>query len=855
MFFSKFRSILSQISSFTSPRKGVYPGWKIVFSPGLIASFAIAFIVIILQQSGGLQYPELRLFDLLMRLQPKQKTDPRLLVVTITEADLKAQGWPLSDETLAEILAQLQQHQPIAIGIDVYRDLSQPPGTQKLATQLQAENIIAITNLGDPVIPPPANIPPERVGFNDVPVDPDGVIRRQLLFASTSEATYFSLSLQLALLYLSNEGIQPRNSAINPNHIQLGNQVFIPLKTGSGGYANVDDLGYQILLNYRGRQIANTVSISEVLSGNVDPKLIRDKIILIGATAPSLKDFFLTPYSHSEPVNPMMPGVFVHAQMTSHILSVALNDFGNSKFNTFEQKPRLFWFLSLELEFLWIFTWALIGGLVTWRIRHPFHQALALGFALSTLLGISYGLFLFKGWLPIISPKLALVLSSISIIIYKQVYYLSHDSLTGLPNRANFLNKAAEKIESNIPRKTWVAILFLNVDRFKVINDTLGHEAGDQLLIQLVNRLKTCVRTSDTFARLSADEFAILIGNLRQPRNSVCVAERIQQALLLPFSLQDQKVFRTLSVGIALNDSTDITAETLLRNANIAMYQARNQGTGCYQVFEPKMNVDGKQYLQLETELRFALERQEFILHYQPLISLETGKIVGVEALIRWRHPRKDLLFPHEFMSVAKETGLIIPIGLWVIREACHQLKEWQQLGENSELTMGVNLSSRQFSQPDLVEQLQEIISESGIQPENLRLEISESVMMKDVNETIEYLQQLKALKVHLSIDDFGTGFSSLSSLNCFPVNTLKIDRSFITKMEADDQSEKLLVIQTIITLAHALNLAVIAEGVETPTQAEILRSLGCEFAQGFYFLAPVTADLAISFIESDPTW
>jgi diguanylate cyclase (GGDEF)-like protein len=397
--------------------------------------------------------------------------------------------------------------------------------------------------------------------------------------------------------------------------------------------------------------------------------------------------------------------------------------------------------------------------------------------------------------------------------------------------------------------------LLLNVDRFKVINDSLGHQAGDQLLVDLVHRLKTCVRTSDVIARLSADEFAILIENIREPQNAIWVAERIQQALILPFFLQGQEVFRTMSIGIALNDSTDMSAEDLLRNANTAMYQARSQGTGSYQVFEQKMNVDGKQHLQLETDLRLALQRKEFVLYYQPLISLKTGKVIGLEALIRWEHPQRDLLFPNEFMSVAKETGLIIPMGQWVIREACHQLKEIQDRFGDLELIMGVNLSGRQFSQPDLVDQIHDIILESGIDPRYLRLEICESVVMKDVDETIALLQQLKALNVRLSIDDFGTGFSSLSSLNRFPIDTLKIDRSFISQMEAEGEGENFGIVQTIITLAHVLKLAVIAEGVETAKQVEQLRTLGSEFAQGYYFLRPVPADIVIAFIESDPCW
>ncbi len=850
----KLRSILSRIPLLNSYQNSL-PSWAISFAPGFAASVVITLIVWIVQQLGSLQPLELRIFDLLVRLQPPQKLDSRLLIVTITEADLKKQGWPLSDQVLAETLIQLQQHQPQVIGIDIYRDLAQPPGTEQLIQQLQAENIVAITNLGTPRIPPPPNIPPERIGFNDIPVDPDGVIRRQLLFASTEEETLLSLSLKLALFYLNNKGIEPRSYERNPNHMQLGNGVFIPLKFWQGGYTNIDDLGYQILLNYRQEQIAETLSIGEVLAAEFDPSLVRDRIVLIGATAPSLKDAFLTPYSAAAFNDVMMPGVFIHAHMVSHLLSVALNNLGINEPYQFWQSPRLFWFLPRGVEPIWIWGWALIGGMVTWLIRHPVKQGIAVSLALISLFGIGYGLFIFKGWLPLIAPGLAFVLSSVSVIAYKQVYYLSHDSLTSLPNRTTFVHHIEGVMTRNKRRNKLCGILFLNIDRFKIINESLGHQAGDQLLLDLVKRLKICVRTSDIIARLSGDEFAILIENMRASQNAIWVAERIQQALISPFHLQGQDVFRTVSIGIALNESTGISAEDLLRNANTAMYQARSQTTGSYQVFESKMNVDGKQHLQLETELRRAVQYQEFVLHYQPLISLKTGKIIGLEALIRWQHPQKDLLFPNEFMSIAKETGLIIPMGQWAIQEACHQLKRFQDRFHDLELVMGVNLSSRQFSQPDLVEQIQESILESGVNPQNLRLEISESVVMQEVEETIALLQQLKALNLRLSIDDFGTGFSSLSSLNRFPIDTLKIDRSFVALMETEGEGENIGIVQTIITLAHVLKLGVIAEGVETAQQVKQLRILGCELAQGYYFLRPVPAEQVIEFIESDPYW
>ncbi|NJK38541.1 MAG: EAL domain-containing protein [Oscillatoriales cyanobacterium SM2_3_0] len=813
-------------------------------------------LVLTIRQLGGLQTLELKAFDQGMRLQPSWQPDSRLLVVEITETDIQAAGrWPLSDKTLAEAFAILQQHQPAVIGLDLYRDISQEPGSVALARQLQKDNVIAITNIGEPPVLPPPNVPPERVGFNDVVLDPDSTIRRQLLLASTETETLFAFSLQLALACLETQGITAENDPDNPDAIKLGQAVLMPLNPNDGGYQNIDNRGYQILLNYRGLQPAPTLTLGEVLRKEFNPDLVRGKGVLIGVSADSVKDTFLTPYSPTAP-KALMPGVVIHAQMVSHLLSVATQNRGAEEVATIADAlplPKPFWFWPDWGEGLWIGVWGLGGSILIWRSRQLSQQTLVLGLGFLSLLAISYGGLLFSGWIPVVAPVLAFLLAGTGTMAYKQVHYTYHDALTGLPNRAVFLHRVEQAIAQTQQTQTQFAVLLINIDRFKLVNEGLGHQAGDQLLLELVKRLQEYLRARDLMARLGGDEFAILLENLKHPENAVAVAERIQQSLTLPFQIEPQSIFRTVSIGIAVSQLGDIQAADLLKNASTALCLARSQGQGRYQLYAANMQSDSLERLQLETDLRLALQQEEFVLYYQPIISLTTERVAGFEALIRWQRPNHGLVTSSQFISIAKDSGLILPIGQWAIQAACQQLKLWQeQFSPEIELLMGVNVSGRQFAQLNFVEQLQTTIRETGILPQSLKLEITESVMMGDVTENITLLQQIKTLGVKLSIDDFGTGFSSLSFLSRFSVNTLKIDRVFIGQMEPEDQGENLAIVEAIIALAHALNLDVVAEGVETERQLQQLRAWGCEFAQGYYFLEPLPASDATRFLASN---
>ncbi|HYY43056.1 MAG TPA: bifunctional diguanylate cyclase/phosphodiesterase, partial [Pyrinomonadaceae bacterium] len=385
------------------------------------------------------------------------------------------------------------------------------------------------------------------------------------------------------------------------------------------------------------------------------------------------------------------------------------------------------------------------------------------------------------------------------------------------------------------------AVVYLDVDRFKVINDSLGHPIGDQLLIGLARRLEGCLRPGDTVARLGGDEFILLIEDLNAESEAIVVAERIQAQLQTPFDLSGREVYATVSIGIASSWTSYQNPEDIVRDADTAMYRAKTMGKARYEIFDGAMHAHATSVLQLETDMRHALERNEFFVHYQPIVALDDFKLRGFEALVRWQHPERGYISPGEFIPIAEETGLIIPLGEWVLREACAQMERWQKIfPADPPLVISVNLSSKQFIQQDLIKQVAGIIEETNIDPKGLKLEITESMVMDNVEQATEMLRQLRALGLKLSIDDFGTGYSSLSYLHRFPVDTLKIDRSFVTRMT--DNNENLEIVRTIVTLAQTLGMDVVAEGVETNEQLSMLHTLGCENGQGYFFSKPVDA-------------
>jgi diguanylate cyclase (GGDEF)-like protein len=419
-----------------------------------------------------------------------------------------------------------------------------------------------------------------------------------------------------------------------------------------------------------------------------------------------------------------------------------------------------------------------------------------------------------------------------------------HDTLTGLPNRPLFKEHCKKALQRFQRKEDYLfAVLFIDLDRFKVINDNWGHATGDRLLVMISHILIECSRNVDTVARLSGDEFTILLEDLQEVDNAIAVAERILERLSFAIDLEDRKVFTGASIGIVLGSTQYQNSEDLLRDADIAMYRAKALGKGCYAIFDHEMYAQTAHLSQIETDLRLAIERQEFLLHYQPIVSLETGTTIGFEALVRWQHPERGLIYPNDFIGIAEDTGLIVPIGEWVLQEACTQLKTWQdKIPDAALLHMSVNLSGRQIQQLDFIDKLKNVLATTGLNGKSLRLELTETMLMDNSTRTIQILSQIKEQDVQLSIDDFGTGYSSLSYLNRFPVNALKIDRSFVNLI--DSQVENCEIVKTIITLAHSLGMKAIAEGVETASQSMYLRNLGCEAAQGYFFSKPLPVQL-----------
>ncbi len=419
-------------------------------------------------------------------------------------------------------------------------------------------------------------------------------------------------------------------------------------------------------------------------------------------------------------------------------------------------------------------------------------------------------------------------------------YLANHDALTGLPNRVLFLERLDLGLARAHRTQKMVAVMFFDLDRFKIINDTLGHSVGDQLLQEVATRVRGCLREDDTVARLGGDEFTVILEGINEDKYVAMVAQKIIDILAKPFKLVGQEVFVTASVGISVYPNDGEDPHSLVRHADVAMYRAKEMGKNNYQFFKTEMNTRAFERLTLENNLRRALERNEFELHYQPQLDLASGDVVGAEALIRWRHPELGLVSPDRFIPIAEETGLIIPIGEWVLRTACAQNKAWQRAGF-APLHVAVNLSGRQFKQKDLLRMIERAFAETGLDPAFLELEITESVIMEHADETIATLACMKTMGFQLSIDDFGTGYSSLSYLKRFPIDTLKIDRSFVHDITTDQDDAAITT--AVIALAHSLNLKVIAEGVENGEQLEFLRAQGCDMIQGYHFSRPMTVE------------
>jgi diguanylate cyclase (GGDEF)-like protein len=418
-------------------------------------------------------------------------------------------------------------------------------------------------------------------------------------------------------------------------------------------------------------------------------------------------------------------------------------------------------------------------------------------------------------------------------------FFANHDTLTGLPNRAMFNERLTQALARAQRLATMAAVLFVDLDRFKVINDTLGHDAGDQLLKQLADRLRDCLREGDTIGRQGGDEFVVLIEDVADPTQIAGVAQKILDTVARPYLIAGQEFHVTASIGISIYPDDGLDQQELLKNADIAMYRAKEQGKNNHQFYSDQMNLHSFERLALETSLRRAIERDEFLLHYQPKVDMRSGRITGVEALLRWQHPELGMVPPGQFVGLAEETGLIAPIGEWVLRTACAEAQGWISRGMPP-VSVAVNLSARQFTRDDLTATIMRILRETGLDPRLLELEITESTVMHNPDRATEVLQQLKRIGVRVAIDDFGTGYSSLSYLKRFPISSVKIDRSFVLDLPGD--KDDAAITQAVIAMAHSLRVRAVAEGVETSEQYRFLEENLCDEMQGNYFSPPVDA-------------
>jgi diguanylate cyclase (GGDEF)-like protein/PAS domain S-box-containing protein len=427
-----------------------------------------------------------------------------------------------------------------------------------------------------------------------------------------------------------------------------------------------------------------------------------------------------------------------------------------------------------------------------------------------------------------------------------------YDPLTGLPNRALFLTRVEFALERLHRRDSGFAVVLLDLDRFKVVNDSLGHAVGDLLLKGVAERLATILRPEDMVARLSGDEFAVLVEDIAGLNEAMAIATRVLESMAAPFDLDGKELYSAASVGIAMSRPGYGAPDEVLRDAEIAMHRSKAGGAGSYEVFDLQMQSEAMARFELETGLRRALEREELRVQYQPIVELATGRLAGLEALVRWEQPSGEMTPPQAFIPMAEQTGLIVPLGYWVLEEACRQLRRWEDADPAAaDLTMSVNLSPRHFAQPDLAERVAEVLESTGLGAHRLKLEITESVVMEYSASVVNTIRALERLGVRLRIDDFGTGYCSLSYLHTLPLDGLKIDRSFIAHAQAGDR--KLL--RAIVSMAHNLGLSVVAEGIEEPALLEELLELGCEFAQGFYFAAPLSAEAVGDLVRTPRAW
>lgn len=784
---------------------------------------------------------ELFLFDHAVRLRSDRPPDSRLLIVGLTDEDIANYGWPLPENILASLLSKLQANNPRVIGLDLYQ---QETESSQLAEQFAKDNVVGIykADTEDHLSSRQSltAIPEERLGFSDLVIDRDGIVRRSLLFVETDGSyndPFYSFALLLALNYL---GIEKNEFKVTPYSLQVKDAELPILNKGSGGYQGIDNSGYQILLRYRNRDYsAAQVSITDVLDNQVSPELITNKIVILGSTNSSLKDYFYTPYSAKQANQFVMPGVFIHAQITSQLIDIVTNE-----------SNALYRFIPVWAEPILVLTFSIIGGLISWHLKRNFLKLISISILIAVILLTTYCLFLGMIWIPVAELILGILLSTSLTTGQRLLYQSAYDESTKLPKRDLFITEIQKglRLVSPQPYSSRIFVIFIGIDRIDAINKSLGYQAGEEIIKLVFQKSKGYIPRTAEIARLGDSEFAIFLKADEETMRTY--ADQIYSLLNEPISLNDNLLLLKAHLGISSSTiEQPLSAEKLIQNAHLAMYQNRVSRPSRYTLFSNQMlSVDNDRLL-LESNLLKAIEKESFILLYQPIVNLRSQTLAGFEALIRWPQEDGSHISPEKFIPIAEETSLILPLGRWVIQTALRQLREWKSFSQNHQLTISINLSGYQLCQDDLLEFIKKALLENNIQGKEISLEITENIIIDDIDHSINLMSQLKALGVRFSIDDFGTGYSSLSYLHRLPLDTIKIDKFFISSIH--NSIEDSAIVKTILSLSRSLNLNVVAEGIETAGQAEVLRKNLCEYGQGYFFGRPLTAEQAETILKN----
>ncbi len=779
-----------------------------------------------------LQELDRSLYDGLSALKPVEQ-HPAIVLITIDDKSLARLGrWPWPRETHARLLDRLSASKPAAIGFDLLfsdNDAANPASDERFAAAIKrSANVVLAMAPGDPLLGTAAEMLPlpslalaaSKLGHVDLELDDDGVARRSYLYAGWQQSRWPSLGLALAELY--RPGLKDAN---------------MPLAQGDGWVRQ-----HQQLIGFTGDSGTFAhYAYADVLTGNIDPQQLANKIVLIGVTAPSLGDSYATPLSGS---HHNMSGLEVNANMLSNLL------LGNhiTPLSTTQTA-------ALSAVLVLLAGAALLLSPAVWSLP------VMVGIQLLTLVVTALLLFQFQYWFaPVLTSLMVLTLYAVvslyntvtaNRLIRAQDYRLRHDQITHLPNHHDLKQRINALINADSLSAQRFPVVILNIGKFKGINELLGFHAGNVLLEHAARRISESLSEAQFCGRVAGPEFSIYLGGISSERELKAYCKNLHKQLSEAFSLEDKSFVLPISIGASFYPDDGSHADALFDSAIAAMHRAKERPDRGVCLYSRDIRKHFMERSQLEHDLAHAVERNEIKIYYQPQVQAHDGRICGVEALARWQHPERGLIQPDNFIPIAESTGLIIPIGDWILINACQQAAAWKKAGYGS-IRMAVNLSAVQFTQGNLVERVAFALKNAELEPQSLELEVTESCLMQDMSSAVIILQELRDMGIKLSIDDFGTGYSSLSYLKRFPMDRIKIDRAFVSELHSSHDMKEITL--AIISMAHSLNMTVIAEGVESLEQQNFLNRNRCEELQGFYFGKPVPQDQLTEMLAKNPS-